>query len=204
MLPDDELDVAALGADWWWSNLHKWGNAPATATAVWARSDLLRDTPHPIISWRAGQGLQAESAFTGTRDYSAVLTAPAAMAYRSQWRSGEGLAHAEHNRAGLCAAARMLEAAWGTMPPTPDSMAAATCMVELPPRLQINDIPGVPGAGARQQLRDRFSIEAAVANFGDKGNFVRLSHALYNTPADFTRLRDAINILADECADAAS
>ena len=40
------------------------------------------------------------------------------------------------------------------------------CMVELPPALAITDTPGVPGAGVRQQLRERFKIEAAVANFG--------------------------------------
>ena len=40
------------------------------------------------------------------------------------------------------------------------------CMVELPPALAIADTPGVPGAGVRQQLRERFKIEAAVANFG--------------------------------------
>ena len=40
------------------------------------------------------------------------------------------------------------------------------CMVELPPSLAITDTPGVPGAGVRQQLRERFKIEAAVANFG--------------------------------------
>ena len=39
-------------------------------------------------------------------------------------------------------------------------------MVELPPRLAITDTPGVPGAGVRQQLTERFKIEAAVANFG--------------------------------------
>ena len=39
-------------------------------------------------------------------------------------------------------------------------------MVELPPALAITDTPGVPGAGVRQQLRERFKIEAAVANFG--------------------------------------
>ena len=39
-------------------------------------------------------------------------------------------------------------------------------MVELPPSLAVTDTPGVPGAGVRQQLRERFKIEAAVANFG--------------------------------------
>eukprot|EP00937_MAST-01D_sp_MAST-1D-sp2_P000190 g190.t1 len=75
-------------------------------------------------------------------------------------------------------------------------MAAATCMVELPPALRIDDTPGVPGGGVRAQLRAEFGVEAAVASFGDAGNFVRLSHALYNTPRDFERLRDAVAALA--------
>jgi hypothetical protein len=39
---------------------------------------------------------------------------------------------------------------------------SSMCMVELPPALEITDTPGVPGAGVRGQLRERYKIEAAV------------------------------------------
>eukprot|EP00937_MAST-01D_sp_MAST-1D-sp2_P000189 g189.t1 len=107
----DELDVPALGADWWWANLHKWGQAPATATAVWAPARALRATRHPIVSWRVGEGLQAEAGFTGTRDFAPVLAVPAALEYRRRWRArghagggeggGEGAGTGGGGRGGL-------------------------------------------------------------------------------------------------------
>ena len=75
-----------------------------------------------------------------------------------------GLSHAAHTSAGLEGAVGLLCEAWGTEPPTPVSMRAGSsmCMVELPPALEITDTPGVPGAGVRGQLRERYKIEAAV------------------------------------------
>ena len=111
-----------------------------------------------------------------------------------------GLSHAAHTSAGLEEAVALLSEAWGTEPPTPLSMrvGSSMTMVELPPALEITDTPGVPGAGVRGQLRERYKIEAAVANFGPKGNFVRLSNALYNTREDYERLRDAVDELIVE------
>ena len=39
---------------------------------------------------------------------------------------------------------------------------------------------------------------AGVSWPGEKGNFVRLSHACYNVPSDFERLRDAVETLIAE------
>ena len=69
---------------------------------------------------------------------------------------------------------------------------------QLPPRLVVADVPGMPTAGVRSTLRDRFGVEAALGNFGERGNFIRLSHAVYNAPADFERLRDAVLELVEE------
>ena len=62
----------------------------------------------------------------------------------------------------------------------------------------MNDVPGMPSSGVRSALRDRYGIEAALGNFGDSGNFIRLSHAVYSTTADFERLRDAVLELTEE------
>jgi len=42
-------------------------------------------------------------------------------------------------------------------------------------------------------LRERYCVEASIGNFGGStGSWVRLSYAVYNTPRDVARLRDAV------------
>ena len=70
-------------------------------------------------------------------------------------------------------------------------------MIKLPERLIVNDIPGMPTKGVRSTLRDEYNLEVAIGNFGsDIGNYIRLSHAIYNQEEEFERLRDAILELA--------
>ena len=193
-----DIDIHGMDCDWWWSNMHKWGFGSCTATPIWGRAELMETTEHPIISWHVGEGLPSESAFTGTRDYHGVLSTPAALSYRDQWRDEKGRNHADHCKEGLAEGCELLRSAWQTEPASPAHMMASMGMVQLPPALVINDVPGVPGKGVRHALRERFKIEAAVANFGAKGNFVRVSHALYTTMNDYQRLVDAVDTLISE------
>ena len=98
----------------------------------------------------------------------------------------------------------MLRESWGVGPAVADPDKLSTCgmgMIRLPPALDLsNDLPGQPSAGVRQTLRDEFGIEAAVGGFGEKGGFLRLSHAVHNTDEDFERLRDAVNELVRRAA----
>ena len=42
-------------------------------------------------------------------------------------------------------------------------------------------------------------LQAALGGFGSRGNFVRLSHGVYNSTQDIEKLRDAIlDIFADQ------
>jgi len=197
------FDVRDIGADWFFSNLHKWGFAPSTATIVHAaRAGLMRETGHPVVSWGWGAGLAAESPFPGTRDCSAMLAVPAAMSYLAAWRSPLGETSHEFCRRRVLGAARELAAAWGTedaWDAADEELVATQAMVRLPPSLHVNDVPGQPGVGVRAVLRDRFGVEAAIGNFGgDVGAYVRLSFAVYNTQEDIDRLRDAILQLVEE------
>ena len=63
-------------------------------------------------------------------------------------------------------------------------------MIKLPERLIVNDVPGMPTKGVRSTLRDEYNLEVAIGNFGsDIGNYIRLSHAIYNQEEEFERLR---------------
>jgi len=75
-----EVDIAALGVDWYAANLHKWAFAPRSCGVLWAAPER-REGLHPgVISWgvTSGDWLQ-EFDWTGTRDPSPWLAAPAAL-----------------------------------------------------------------------------------------------------------------------------
>ena len=189
------LRVAELGADFYYTNLHKWAYAAGPVTALHAANgELEATTHHTVPSWFHGEGLVQESLWAGTRDYSSAVAAPHALRYLEEWRSADGLDAIEHNRRGWSAAAAALCEAWETPLPAAAECVAAMGMVRLPAALDLaSDAPGRPSAGVRATLRERYGVEAAVGGFGREGGMVRLSHAVYNTDSDFQRLKDAID-----------
>jgi len=173
-----QYDVSQVGAEWFFSNLHKWAFAPNTATLLYGMDNLMKNTSHAVVSWNYLQGLKQESLFPGTRDFSAFLSVPAAIEYLNSWRSENGENSEDFCRRRVRESAQMLSDAWGTKLTIPDDMIATQAMVQLPPQLRVKDVPGVPGAGVRAMLREKFQVEAAIGNFGERGNFVRLSYAV--------------------------
>jgi len=163
-----------------------------------ASPQLMGDTRHPITSWHWGEGLARECQFTGTRDYSAMLSAPAAMEYLAAWRSPEGETSHQFCHRRVLEAAAFLAHAWGTEAETERAtvpeLVATQAMVKLPPALRVDDKPGQPSQGVRATLRNEFNVEAAIGNFvqGDLGAYVRLSYAVYNTPDDIERLAHGV------------
>ena len=183
------VDVDAIGADYSFSNLHKWAFAAPTATVLHS----LRELRHVVPSWGAGD-FATESRWTGTRDYAAMRAVPAALAYLRDWRSAGGLTASEFNRVGLRHAVDDLQTAWGVKEAYHEECLGSMGMVRLPAGLDLSkDVPGQPVGpdSVRSRLRDRFGVEAAVGGFPE-GGFLRLSHAVYTSDDDIERLRDAI------------
>ena len=183
------IDVDAIGADYFFSNLHKWAFAAPTATVLHS----LRELQHVVPSWGAGD-FATESRWTGTRDYAAMRAVPAALAYLRDWRSAGGLTASEFNRVGLRRAVDELSAAWSVDAAYHEECLGSMGMVRLPADLDLSkDVPGQPVGpdSVRSRLRDRYGVEAAVGGFPD-GGFLRLSHAVYTSDDDIERLRDAV------------
>lgn len=108
-----DLDVVDMDCDFFFSNLHKWGFAPGTATVFFCKTpELAAETHHPITSWDYPQGIAEESLFPGTRDFSAILAVPTAVEYLKAWRSADGLTSAEHCKREVQAAAAQLRFVW--------------------------------------------------------------------------------------------
>jgi len=180
-----ELEIAALGADWYVGNLHKWMFAPRGCAVLWAAAEA-QDQLHPaVVSWGLDQGFNAEFDWTGTRDPSPYLAAPTAIAFLE--RLGGGAVRA-YNHDLVCEAARMLRRRWGSPPGAPEAMTGSMTLVQLPEHLEAS-------AEAANRLRDALlfehRIEVPVMAWRER-LWVRISAQVYNEMADFERLAAAL------------
>lgn len=199
-----DVDVAAIGADFYTSNLHKWFFCPPSIALLYCRR---RSGPpnkgsevqphHPVVSHEYGNGLAVESAWIGTRDYSPQLVVPAVVEFMGRFEGGiEGIKRRNHE--GAVKMGEMLAEAWGTALGCPPEMCASMVMVGLPPSLAVSAERDV--AALRTHLRDEFGVEVPLyyrpAKLdGDLTAYARISHQVYNRLEDYTKFRDAVNVL---------
>lgn len=180
-----DVDIAALGVDYYAANLHKWAHAPRAVGILWAHPDHHKDLHHPVVSWGYGQGFPEEFELQATHDPSNALAAPAGIALFHEWGwpSVRGYMHRLAWDAG-----RLLTDRWGTSLTTPEGMVGAMITVPLPERA------GATAADAealRLALLEEDKIEVAVS--ASTGRlWARVSCQIYNDLDDVTRLADAV------------
>jgi isopenicillin-N epimerase len=180
-----DLDVPAIGADWYVGNCHKWLTAPKGCGFLWA-SPVRQAELHPlVISLGYGRGFAAEFAWIGTRDPSAWLAAPAAIEFHQ--RLG-GPALRERNAALARCAADLLAKAWKTERGAPDPLTGAMGTVRMPLAG-----PATPERAneLRVRLFDQHRIEVALTCFAG-AIWARVSAHAYNRPDDYERLASAV------------
>jgi isopenicillin-N epimerase len=183
------VDIAALGVDWYVANLHKWAFAPRSCGVLWAAPER-RAGLHPgVLSWgvTSGDWLQ-EFDWTGTRDPSPWLAAPAALDFMRETLGIEAMRH--HNHALACESATLLAERWGRPWTTPESMIG--CMVTVPVPERIGAGVASTAHALRDALLERHAIEAQVIA-RDGGLWVRIGLQVYNELGDVERLADAID-----------
>ncbi len=173
------LDVAALGADFFVGNLHKWAFAPR-ATALLTVAPQWRGRIRPlVVSWAYADGFPQNVEEAGTLDYTAWLAAPSGVfALRTL---GVERVRA-HNAALAHYGQRVVGEALGcTDLPDPGG--------PLPMRLVPLPVEGDMATAIR--LRERISDElrAEVAVYAWHGRLLlRLSAQVYNRPEEYERL----------------
>jgi isopenicillin-N epimerase len=180
------LDIAALGADWYVGNLHKWYFAPRACGFLWA-AEAAREGLHPLaISHGLGQGFTAEFDWTGTRDFTTVLAVPAAIEFHN---SLGGTALMARNQALVRAGATRMAQRWGTELAAPRAMFAAMATVRLPTRGEVS-----PERALRilRWLSEAHRIEAN-ASASDGALWLRIAAQAYNEAADYERLAAIIS-----------
>jgi isopenicillin-N epimerase len=176
------LDMAALGADWYVGNCHKWLMSAKGCGFLYARPDR-QEGIHPVtISHGYGKGFLAEFDWTGTWDPSAFLSVSAAIAFHE--RLG-GAAMRARNMALAAEAASLVAGRLGSRTGNGNAPTGAMSLVQLPVR---------GGVDAERALALRRAMLAAGSDVPvhaqDGAIWLRLSAAAYNELDDYSKLAD--------------
>ncbi|WP_141620738.1 aminotransferase class V-fold PLP-dependent enzyme [Myxococcus sp. AB036A] len=199
MLP---LSLRTLGAGYYTGNCHKWMCAPKGAAFLHVRRDLQPaikplSVSHGHNSRRTDRSrFRLDFDWTGTHDPSAVLCVPEVIRFMGGLLPGGWPEVMASNRAKVLAAQNLLCARLGTQPTCPEDMVGSMATVTLPDGFPEVPQPPLYVDPLHLRLFDEYRIEAQITPWPRPPHrHVRLSAQLYNTPADYQALGDALEAL---------
>jgi isopenicillin-N epimerase len=178
-----DLDIDAIGADWYVGNCHKWLCSPKGAGFI----AVAPGAPHihpTVISHAYGQGFVAEFDKTGTRDASAALCVPDAIAFH---QALGGSALRARNAALARGQAARLARACNTHMGAAEKMFGAIATVRMPDA----QADWALAQRASQALWDRHRISVPFMAVGG-GLWLRISAFAYNDESDYVALPEAV------------
>lgn len=178
------LDLRGLDPDFYAGNCHKWLCAPKGAGFLYVRRELQRDVHPMLLSW----GYEGDDpSFTmrhekqGTRDPSAYLTVPAAIAWQREY-DWDAVRVRCHDLARQAAAELQL---LPVVPGRRHDLYGQMVALQLP-----DDAPD----DLQERLYDEHGIEIPVADHNGQ-KLIRPSFQGYNDAGDLERLRAALGAL---------
>jgi isopenicillin-N epimerase len=187
-----ELDVPAIGADWWVTNAHKWLFAPKGCAVLHVRRDRQAETHPAVLSIGTGEGFHAEFDFVGTRDPSAWLALEASVAFVEELG---GLAHVRAYQRDLRRrAADLILARLGGSPPAPESMLAALATLPLPDRPVFAGTSHLDARRLSVRIWEQHRIEAMFVPWNAR-LWLRIAAPVYAHLDEFARLADVLAAL---------
>ncbi len=184
------LDLAALGADFYAGNCHKWMNAPKGSAFLYARRDMQPHVEPLVVSWGWRSDRPGPSRFVdehewqGTRDVAAYLAVPAAIEFMREhdWPEVQRICH------DLVAAARdRINAITGLPPLTPAGRNWFGQMATVA-------LPRCDHEALQRRLFDEFAIEVPTFAWNG-GSYLRVSVQAYNDESDVGALVHALSRL---------
>ena len=186
------LDMAALGADFYTGNAHKWLCSPKGSAFLYTRPERQPLIEPLVIGW--GWGEQRTVTFgsdyldylqwLGTNDVAAYLATPDAITFQREhaWETVQARCHE------LLREARARIAALTGLPlPYPDDQ-DFYCQMAIAP------LPPVDAPALQARLLAEFGVEVPLIAWNGRC-FIRVSIQAYNTPADVDTLLAALETL---------
>ena len=185
-----DFEIAGLGADFVGLNLHKWMGAPLGVGAAYIRKGRVSAIDPDIADENPGSGSIRSRVHTGTVDYAASLTLPAALDFQARIGAPAREARLRALRDRWVGQLRDLP---GIQVLTPDDsrMHGGITSFRLAGRTS--------EAGNRAlaaTLLDRFGIFTVHRTGLASGACVRVTPALFNSMADVDALADALRQIA--------
>lgn len=183
------LSLAEIGAPFAGVNLHKWIGAPIGVAALYIRQDALDridrahgdDGPLDRIDSRI---------HTGTTDFAAVMTVPDALDFQERIGIPRKAARLRYLRDLWVRPAREMAGVDILVPDEPGLAGAITSF-----RLR-GDGSRERNAGIARTLLEEFGIFTVARSGLARGDCVRVTPALYSTPADAEKLVRALRLMA--------
>ncbi len=192
------LDLRALGADFYFSNAHKWLCSPKGSAFLYTSRDCQHFVEPLVVGW--GWGSEKSFSFgsdyldylqyLGTDDFSAYLTVPAAIQFQEahHWTAVRDECHDL-----LCSAVDRICALTGLESVYPGKECFRQMAVAPLPRIE--DLPGL-----KTELFDLYRVEVPLIEWNGR-HFIRVSVQGYNSQADIDALLAALQaLLPRHCA----
>ena len=188
-----EVDLQAIGADFYTGNCHKWMLSPKGAAFLYARPQLQNLVEPLVVSWgySAGAGTTSGSRYidllqwTGTMDPSAALSVPCAIRFMHEhsWREVAASCHrlAVETR-------RRLNTLTGLAALCSEQAFHQMFTVRLPAHTDL--------ALLKAGLYNDFQIEVPTILWNDQ-KLIRVSIQAYNSRSDAQALIDALTTLLE-------
>jgi isopenicillin-N epimerase len=185
-----DIDVDTLAPDFWTGNFHKWVCAPKGSAALFVGAEHRGGFRPLITSHGYGSGFHPEFDWVGTADPTPYLSLSAALDFMDEL--GWERTHA-HNHALVVEGRTLARAAVETVPPTPDDAVGSMAILALP--TGVGATPDEARALQTRLYREQ-RIEVPFVAWNGTGH-IRLSAQVYNHPAEYSRLADALETLLD-------
>ena len=199
------LNLDELGAAYYTGNCHKWLCAPKGAAFLHVRRDL-QDSVFPLsITHGYNSPREDRSRFRlnfdlpATLDPTAWLSVPAAIQFLQTLRRGGLTELMVENKQKALAARALLCKSLGIPAPAPESMIGSLATVPVPNGGATPRSTALTGDPLAFALFSRHRIEVPVWPWpAPPRRILRISAQVYNTPAQYQKLCDALGELLSE------
>jgi isopenicillin-N epimerase len=197
-----DLDLRALGADYYVGNCHKWLCAPKGAGFLFVRRERQAQV-HPAITSHGANApvapgnarYRAEFDWTGTDDPTPALCVPEALRFLASLVPGGWPEIRARNRALALEARRILAEALGVALPCPDAMLGSLASLPIPDTGRFPPVVATSALASdplHETLRRRGFQAPVVCCPAHPGRLLRVSAALYNERSDYEALAQAL------------